>query len=457
MTGASWSPCSSRSPRSARSTTSTVLERAPRDRAGHGHRHRAAAVRRRVRQVGPAAAVRVAARRHGRPDAGVGAHPRRHDGDLRRLPDDPGQPDPRPGLRLGARRHRLGRRAHRAVRGHHRRRPERHQEGAGLLDGQPARLHVPGRRLGRLRRRHLPHGHPRLLQGAAVPRLGLGHPRHARRAGHAPHGRPAASSCRSRPATFIVGWLAIAGVPPFAGFWSKDEILLVRLRQEPGAVGGRPGHRAAHRVLHEPPGLHGLLRRGALARRAGRRRGRPTRSPPARVAVADDAAARRAGRPRRRRRRAQPALHRRHSSSSSTGSSRSLEGNERRTSTSPPAPRSAWPSSPCSPASSASRSAVPRVPAAARSSRSSPRSSPRAGGYDSTIAAFIGGPGRQAFEATAAFDRTVIDGAVNGVGRRRARAAAAGLRAHPDRLRPHATPSASPSASSPSSPTSSLG
>jgi NADH-quinone oxidoreductase subunit L len=27
-------------------------------------------------------------------------------------------------------------------------------------------------------------------------------------------------------ATFIVGWLAIAGVPPFSGFWSKDEILL---------------------------------------------------------------------------------------------------------------------------------------------------------------------------------------------------------------------------------------
>jgi NADH-quinone oxidoreductase subunit L len=27
-------------------------------------------------------------------------------------------------------------------------------------------------------------------------------------------------------ATFIIGWLAIAGVPIFAGFWSKDEILL---------------------------------------------------------------------------------------------------------------------------------------------------------------------------------------------------------------------------------------
>mgnify|MGYP003530533102 CR=1 FL=1 len=36
--------------------------------------------------------------------------------------------------------------------------------------------------------------------------------------------------------------------------------------------------------------------------------------------------------------------------------------------------------------------------------------------YDSTIAAFVGGPGEQAFEAVATFDRTVIDGAVNGTG-----------------------------------------
>ncbi|MCH7788424.1 MAG: NADH-quinone oxidoreductase subunit L [Acidobacteria bacterium] len=27
--------------------------------------------------------------------------------------------------------------------------------------------------------------------------------------------------------TFIIGWLAISGVPPFSGFWSKDEVLLV--------------------------------------------------------------------------------------------------------------------------------------------------------------------------------------------------------------------------------------
>ena len=34
-------------------------------------------------------------------------------------------------------------------------------------------------------------------------------------------------------ATFIVGWLAIAGVPPFSGFWSKDEVLLFSLAESP--------------------------------------------------------------------------------------------------------------------------------------------------------------------------------------------------------------------------------
>ena len=31
--------------------------------------------------------------------------------------------------------------------------------------------------------------------------------------------------------TFLVGCLAIAGIPPFAGFWSKDEILVASLLQ----------------------------------------------------------------------------------------------------------------------------------------------------------------------------------------------------------------------------------
>ena len=39
--------------------------------------------------------------------------------------------------------------------------------------------------------------------------------------------------------TFIVGWLAIAGVPPFAGFWSKDEILINAWDKSPVAVGRR--------------------------------------------------------------------------------------------------------------------------------------------------------------------------------------------------------------------------
>jgi NADH-quinone oxidoreductase subunit L len=40
-------------------------------------------------------------------------------------------------------------------------------------------------------------------------------------------------------ATFIVGWLAIAGVPPFSGFWSKDEVLLYAFDSSPAlwAVG----------------------------------------------------------------------------------------------------------------------------------------------------------------------------------------------------------------------------
>ena len=73
--------------------------------------------------------------------------------------------------------------------GIHRPGAERHQARAGLLDGLAARLHVPGARRRRFRGGRLPRVHPRLLQGAALPRLRLGHPRHERRAGHAQHGR----------------------------------------------------------------------------------------------------------------------------------------------------------------------------------------------------------------------------------------------------------------------------
>jgi NADH-quinone oxidoreductase subunit L len=41
--------------------------------------------------------------------------------------------------------------------------------------------------------------------------------------------------------------------------------------------------------------------------------------------------------------------------------------------------------------------------------------------YDQLVTAFMGGPGRKAFDALAWFDRTIIDGAVMGAGRTVAR------------------------------------
>ena len=43
--------------------------------------------------------------------------------------------------------------------------------------------------------------------------------------------------------------------------------------------------------------------------------------------------------------------------------------------------------------------------------------------YDQLVTAFMGGPGRKAFDALAWFDRVIIDGAVMGAGRTVARAA----------------------------------
>ena len=89
--------------------------------------------------------------------------------------------------------------------------------------------------------------------------------------------------------TFVVGWLAIAGVIPLAGFWSKDEILAFAFDGQRGPVGRRHRHRAPHRLLHEPPGLPRLLRRAPLRHRE---------DPPARVPVVDAVAARRTRGPR---------------------------------------------------------------------------------------------------------------------------------------------------------------
>ena len=106
-----------------------------------------AAARRRVRQVRPGPAAHLAPGRDGGPDAGLGADPRRDDGDRRGVPDRAHAPAVRD------RHHRRRRRRdHRlpdaADRGHDRDRPDRSQTRDRLLDDVPDRLHDHGR-LGR--------------------------------------------------------------------------------------------------------------------------------------------------------------------------------------------------------------------------------------------------------------------------------------------------------------------
>ena len=158
--------------------------------------------------------------------------------------------------------HRRRRRRHRVVRGHHRLRPERHQAGARVLDDLPARLHVPRRGLGRLRGRGVPHGHARLLQGAPLPRRRLGDPRPARRAGHEAHGQPAPLSA-DHVGHVHRGLARHRRHPALRRVLVEGRHPGQRLRHQQAAVAHRRGDRAAHRVLHEPPGVHGVLRRGA--------------------------------------------------------------------------------------------------------------------------------------------------------------------------------------------------
>ena len=156
--------------------------------------------------------------------------------------------------------HRLGRGRHGAVRGHHRGRAERHQEGAGVFDGEPARLHVPRGRHRCVRRRDLPHGHPRLLQGAC------------------------SSSARARSSTACTTTRTCATTAAcevhahhrghvhrrLVGDRRRAAVLRLlverrdpRLRMGPqqGAVGHRSRHRAPDGVLHVAAGVHDLLRR----------------------------------------------------------------------------------------------------------------------------------------------------------------------------------------------------
>ena len=98
--------------------------------------------------------------------------------------------------------------------------------------------------------------------------------------------------------TFLIGALALSGIPPFSGFYSKDSILAQALEQAKiipcwlSAVCRRRVRRRADGVLHVPVVLRRFLRPGKIQSRLAR----------ARIAAGDDAAAGGAGRVRGHRR-----------------------------------------------------------------------------------------------------------------------------------------------------------
>ena len=158
----------------------------------------APAVRRHDRQVGAVPAARVAARRDGGPDAGLRADPRRDDGRGRRLP---GRPDV-PGLHRRRPVGPAGRRDRSAAsRCSARRCSALVQDDikrvlaystVSQLGYMIALMSIGSRRA---QRRVLPPVHARVLQGAAVPRLGLGDPRLPHQQ-HERDGRPAEADAR---------------------------------------------------------------------------------------------------------------------------------------------------------------------------------------------------------------------------------------------------------------------
>ena len=159
--------------------------------------------------------------------------------------------------------------------------------------------------VGGLRRRHLPDGGPRLLQGPSLPGRRLGHPRARRRAGPQAHGRPA-------PVHEVDHRHLHGGVAGHRRHPAPGRLLVEgrragqRLRALQAALGPGAAHRGPHGVLHDAPGGAGLRGRAPLGQDRPQRRTGPPHA--ARVALDHAAAPRRAGRPRVLRWAARPAV-----------------------------------------------------------------------------------------------------------------------------------------------------
>src|SRR5499427_5982509 len=260
-------------------------------RGEHGHlsRHCSPPLHWRLRQVRPAPALHLAARRHGGPHARVRPHPRRHHGDGGRVHGGALPQALRDGASLPGDRG-VGRRPHRALRGHHRRGSDRHQARARLLHHQPARLHVRGRGRGRVRRGHLPSRDPRLLQGPSLPWRGQRHPRSPRRAGPAQDGRHRPAHARHHH--------HLPGGRRGSGRSSTVRGLLLQGRDPRRHLPPRgpsatlvhpPRGRVPHRAIHLASRAPRLLRTAAHVEGAS--------APHPRVARGDDHSPRRAGHP----------------------------------------------------------------------------------------------------------------------------------------------------------------
>ena len=124
--------------------------------------------------------------------------------------------------------------------------------------------------VGGIRRRDLPPVHARLLQGAALPRLRLREPRD-RHVRHAEDGRPRQVHADHLRDDDSSRSLALVGVFPLAGFWSKDEILADAWDDKPVGLRVGTGRRLPDRALRRPH-ADPHLRRRIQGRRSDRPR-----------------------------------------------------------------------------------------------------------------------------------------------------------------------------------------